>query len=86
MGAESAAEEAGGRAEYGQGDAAEKSEKYKDKAYRLYSGELLQLYSKLLRGPRYRAIVAKAWTMDFVANQLAEGTRLMLLTPSTYHE
>jgi putative transposase len=61
----------------------------KDKAYRLYSEEQLQLRSKL---PRRRKMVAvrrdtyrpkrtnQAWCMDFVADQLADGTRLRLLT------
>jgi len=61
----------------------------KDKAYRLYSEEQLQLRSKR---PRRRKMATRrreayrpkrpnqAWCMDFVADQLADGTRLRLLT------
>ena len=57
----------------------------KDKAYRLYSEEQLQLRSKLPRRPKMVAVrrdtyrpkrTNQAWCMDFVADQLADGTRL----------
>ncbi len=61
----------------------------KHQAYRLYAEERLQLRSKL---PRRRKMVVtrrekyvpkrpnKAWSMDFVADQLVDGTRFRALT------
>ncbi len=58
-------------------------------AYRLYSEEQLQLRSKLPK--RRKMVVARqakikptrtnsAWSMDFVADQLADGRKLRTLT------
>jgi len=61
----------------------------KDQTYRLYREEQLQLRSKL---PRRRKMAAvrrdayrprrpnQAWSMDFVSDQLVDGTRIRLLT------
>src|SRR5450759_1453099 len=61
----------------------------KNQAYRLYNEESLQLRSKL---PRRRKMVVtrrerywpqrpnQAWSMDFVSDQLVNGTRLRALT------
>ena len=61
----------------------------KDQAYRLYNAEALQLRSK--RPRRRKMVVARreryvpkranqAWSMDFVADQLVDGTRIRILT------
>jgi putative transposase len=61
----------------------------KEQAYRLYTEEGLQLRSKR---PRHRKMVVarreryvprranQAWSMDFVADQLVDGTKLRMLT------
>lgn len=61
----------------------------RDQAYRLYNAEALQLRSK--RPRRRKMVVARreryvpkranqAWSMDFVADQLVDGTRIRILT------
>jgi len=61
----------------------------RDQAYRLYNAEALQLRSKRQR--RRKMVVARreryvpkranqAWSMDFVADQLVDGTRIRILT------
>lgn len=61
----------------------------KDLTYRLYCEEQLQLRSKRPRRRKMAAIRREtyqpkrpnqAWSMDFVADQLADGTRLRMLT------